>query len=121
MVDYNSLDKNQSSEIDQSCEKELIENYIESTTSEKPIVFEPCPISTDTRVLLSNSSEKDFVCNSPSELKICNSLSSQTPSAVNKSSSFIIKSLFNDDRLLQSKTSESSYSSKSTEAGKKVN
>ena len=53
-------------------------------------------------ILLSNSSERDFVCNSPSELKICNFLSSQSPSAVNKSS-VNVKSLSNDDRLLQSK------------------
>jgi len=36
---YNSVDKNQSSEIDQSYEKEFVKNFIESTILEKLIVF----------------------------------------------------------------------------------
>lgn len=114
--DYSLLNETQISGMDQNFEDKLDKNVIESTTSDKSIVSEHCT-STNSKVL-SSSSEKDFVCNSPNELKRSNPSPSLLSSAVDRNSPFNVRS--NDNCLFHSEKSGSN-SSQSKEAGKKVN
>jgi len=112
------LDENQNFGVDQSFE-EFVDDI--ELTSEKQIVFEHCPSSTDIKVLSSSSSEKNLVSKSLNELKRINPLPSLPFSVVTTSSSFNAKSHSNDNSLLQSEKSGSSCSCESKKAGKEVN